>query len=77
MLGMSKNLREELKGHGIRVTSVMPGATYTASWEGADIPQERLMKATDVAATIYHAFALSKTSVVEELVMRPQLGDLG
>ena len=77
MLGMSKNLREELKGFNIRVTSVMPGATYTASWEGADIPEERLMKASDVAETIYNAYALSKTSVVEELVMRPQLGDLG
>jgi short-subunit dehydrogenase len=47
MLGFSKVLREELKEKGVRVTSVMPGATWSASWEGADLPQERLMPAED------------------------------
>ena len=41
MLGMTKVLREEMKSHGIRVTAVMPGATYTASWEGVDLPESR------------------------------------
>jgi short-subunit dehydrogenase len=31
MLGMTKCLREELKPHQIKVTSILPGATYTAS----------------------------------------------
>jgi short-subunit dehydrogenase len=44
MLGFSKCLREELKQDGIRVTSVMPGATQTRSWEGAGLPDERFMK---------------------------------
>jgi short-subunit dehydrogenase len=34
LLGFSKNLREELKPKGIKVTSVMPGATLSASWDG-------------------------------------------
>jgi len=76
MLGMSKVLREELKEHNVRVTSVMPGATYTASWEGADVPEERFMKAEDVAEAIWQAYVLSKRTVMEELVLRPQLGDL-
>ncbi len=76
MLGMSKVLREELKEHNIRVTSVMPGATFTASWEGADVPEERFMKAEDVAEAIWQAYVLSKRTVMEELVLRPQLGDL-
>lgn len=76
MLGMSKVLREEMKEHNIRVTSVMPGATYTASWEGADIPKERFMKAEDVAEAIWQAYVLSDRTVMEELVLRPQLGDL-
>ena len=76
MLGLSKCLREELKEFGIRVTAVMPGATKTASWEGVDIPDERFMKAEDVAETIYAAYALSERSVVEEIIIRPQLGDL-
>ena len=76
MLGMSKVLREELKEHNVRVTSVMPGATFTASWEGVDLPEERFMKAEDVAEAIWQAYVLSKRTVMEELVLRPQLGDL-
>jgi short-subunit dehydrogenase len=76
LLGFSKVLREELKTHGIRVTAIMPGATRTASWEGTDLPDERFMKAEDVAAAVYGAFSLSKNSVVEEIIIRPQLGDI-
>jgi short-subunit dehydrogenase len=76
LLGFSKVLREELKAEGIRVTSVMPGATMTSSWEGSGIPDERLMKASDVADAIYGAYQLSDRSVVEEIILRPQLGDI-
>jgi short-subunit dehydrogenase len=76
MLGMSKCLREELKEFGIRVTAVMPGATKTASWEGSDLPDSRFMMVEDVAETIWAAYSLSDRSVVEEIVIRPQLGDI-
>lgn len=76
MLGMTKCLRQELMPYHIKVTSVLPGATFTASWEGVDIPEERFMKATDVAESVWTAYNLSPQSVVEEIVIRPQLGDL-
>jgi short-subunit dehydrogenase len=76
MLGMSKVLREEMKPHGVRVTSVMPGATWSNSWAGFDGPEDRLMKPEDIAETILAVSKLSKQSVVEEIVIRPQLGDL-
>jgi len=76
LLGFSKSLREELKEKGIKVTSVLPGATWSASWDGVDLPEERLMKATDVAQSIFSAYNLSDSAVVEEIVIRPQLGDL-
>ncbi len=76
MLGMTKCLREELKPHQIKVTSILPGATYTASWEGSDLPQERFMKSEDVAECVWGAYNLSPQSVVEELIIRPQLGDI-
>jgi short-subunit dehydrogenase len=76
MLGFTKCIREELKEFNIKVTSVLPGATYTASWEGVDIPTERFMKKEDVAASVWAAYNLSPHSVVEEIVIRPQLGDL-
>jgi short-subunit dehydrogenase len=76
MLGFSKCLREELRNYDIRVTAVMPGATKTRSWDGADFPDERFMKIEDIADTIYAANALSARSVIEEIIIRPQLGDI-
>jgi short-subunit dehydrogenase len=76
LLGFSKCLREELKEFGIRVTAILPGATRTASWDGSDEPDERFMKPEDVAETIYSAYSISGRSVVEEVVIRPQLGDI-
>lgn len=76
MLGFSKVLREELKPWGIRVSAVLPGATFTASWEGVNLPEDRLMKAEDVAESVYSAYTLSGRSVVEEIIIRPLLGDL-
>jgi short-subunit dehydrogenase len=76
MLGFSKCLREELKEQNIRVTAVLPGATKTASWEGVNLPDERFMKVEDVAEMIYAAWSLSSRSVVEEILIRPQLGDI-
>lgn len=76
MLGMTKCLREELKPYDIKVTSILAGATYTSSWEGVDLPIERFMKVEDVAESVWAAYNLSPQSVVEELVIRPQLGDI-
>ncbi len=76
LLGMTRCLREELKPEGIRVTAVLPGATKTASWDGVALPEERFMKVEDVADMMYAVFALSPRSVVEEILIRPQLGDI-
>ncbi|MCG9900759.1 MAG: SDR family NAD(P)-dependent oxidoreductase [Hydrotalea sp.] len=76
MLGFSKNLREELKEFGIKVTSVMPGAAYTDSWSGSGVDPQRIMQADDVAKMVYAASQLSFQACVEEIVLRPQLGDL-
>lgn len=76
LLGFSKCLREELKPFNIRVTAVMPGATKTRSWEGVDLPDERFIPVEDIAETIYSAWSLSERSVVEEIIIRPQLGDI-
>ncbi|MFC5271706.1 SDR family NAD(P)-dependent oxidoreductase [Adhaeribacter terreus] len=76
MYGMTKCLREEVKEFGVKVTAILPGATYTASWEGVDLPVERFMKSEDVAEVVYATYILSKNSVVEEILIRPQLGDI-
>jgi len=74
--GFSKNLREELKDKGIKVTGVYPGATYTNSWVGSGVEPSRIMESNDIAKMILAATQLSPRAVVEDIVMRPQLGDL-
>jgi short-subunit dehydrogenase len=76
LYGMTKVFREELKPHGIRVTAILPGATLTDSWAGTDLPESRFMKAEDIAETIWAAYTLSPMAVVEDIVIRPQLGDI-
>jgi short-subunit dehydrogenase len=76
MLGFSRNLREEMKPHGIKVTAVCPGATMTASWEGAGIDPQRIMEVNDVAEMVLASSRLSPMAVVEDIIIRPQLGDL-
>jgi short-subunit dehydrogenase len=76
LLGFSKCLREELMTDGIRVTAILPGATKTASWDGVNLPDERFMKVEDVAQTVFSAYGLSERCVVEEVILRPMLGDI-
>ncbi len=76
LLGFSKNLREEMKPHGIRVISVMPGAVYTDPWVPSGLPESRFIAADDLAELIVVACTVGAGTVVEELVVRPQLGDI-
>lgn len=76
MLGMSKVLRDELKDKGIRVTSILPGGTWSNSWAGSDLPRERIMEPEDIAKVTWNAIELGKSAVVEEIIIRPQKGDL-
>lgn len=75
VMAFSKNLRHELKEHGVKVTTIIAGAVYTDSWAGFVAP-ERIMEAGDVAQLVYTCSRLSPQAVVEELVLRPQLGDV-
>jgi short-subunit dehydrogenase len=76
MLGFGKNLREELKPFNIKVTNVLPGAAYTDSWAGSGVDPLRIMEAQDIAKMIVAASDLSPQACVEEIILRPQLGDL-
>lgn len=74
--GFTKNLRHELKSRNIKVTEVLAGAVMTDSWAGFDNSKKRIMEPEDVAAMIFAASQLSPQAVVEEIILRPQLGDL-
>lgn len=76
MDGFSKNLRAEMMEHHIKVTAIYPGAVLTDSWGNFDNSSHRIMEVNDIAAMLIACTKLSLAACVEEIVIRPQLGDL-
>lgn len=76
LLGLARSLREETKGTGVGVTTLLPGATLTPSWDGVEVPPERFIPPEDVARVAVEVASLSDRSVVEEVLIRPAEGDL-
>ncbi len=74
--GFSDNLRLELSPFGIKVTSVMPGATWSRSWSTSGLPESRFMKAEDIAEMIWTSWRLSPAANVDEIILRPVEGDI-
>ena len=74
--GLAKVLRAETKGTGLRVCCVHPGATWSPSWSASGVKPERIMPAEDVARAFLDVYRLSRRTVVEEIVLRPEQGDV-
>lgn len=74
--GFSDNLRHELMPYKIKVTALMPGATWSRSWSGSGVSEDRIMKAADVADMIVAAWRTSPQACVETIILRPLAGDL-
>lgn len=79
-LGLTRSLRAEVRGNGIKVCDVFLGATSTEIWDPETIAkhEERMMLKQDVVQAIeflvdgYH----NPRTHIEEIVIRPQNGDL-
>ncbi len=71
MLEISRLLQKELQPKGIKVTSILPGATQSRSWEGIDTSQMLLMPADAVANAVMYAINAPKDVLIEEVVVRP------
>jgi NAD(P)-dependent dehydrogenase (short-subunit alcohol dehydrogenase family) len=78
VLQFTRVLRREVRGSGIRVTALLPGATNTAMWDTLwpDAPRERMMSPADVAEAALSAILLPDNAVVEELIVRPISGSV-
>lgn len=74
--GLSQNLRHELMKDKIKVTAVFPGAVLTDSWKDFDNRAARIMEASDIAEMIFAASQLSPAANVEEILLKPVLGNL-
>ncbi len=74
--GYAINLRREMMAENIGVTFLSPGGTLTDMWEGTDLPEGRLLDPADIGKLVAALLSLSPQAVVEELIVRPMLGDM-
>jgi NAD(P)-dependent dehydrogenase (short-subunit alcohol dehydrogenase family) len=77
-LGLTNTLREELRGQGIRVIALLPGATDTAIWKTfwPEAPRKKMMSPKTVAEAVVNALLVPDESTVEELTILPSAGML-
>ncbi len=73
--GYAINLRKELMKDNIGVTLINPGGTLTDLWEGEELEPNRLLEPSDIGKLVNVLLTLSPQAVVEELIVRPMLGD--
>ena len=75
-LGLTNTLREELRGKGIRVIALMPGATNTDIWNSfwPQAPRKKMMSPATIAAAVVNAILLPPNSTVETLEILPTAG---
>jgi NADP-dependent 3-hydroxy acid dehydrogenase YdfG len=71
-------LREEVRGFGIKVINIVPGATDTAIWPSKirDKYRDRMLQPGIIAETVLTAYHQPPELSVEEIVIRPAGGDL-
>lgn len=71
MLSLNNVLRKELAPYHVKVTAIIPGATYTASWEGTTLDKAKFVQPEDVAKAINTILNLSDGTNVDELTITP------
>ena len=78
LAALSAVMRVENRDRGIRVIDLYPGATDTPLWDDLwpEAPRERMMPPEDVARAVVAALTASDAAMLEEIVIRPQGGDL-
>ncbi|MDP2207509.1 MAG: SDR family oxidoreductase [Bacteroidota bacterium] len=78
LVAMLRVLREEVRQHNVKIITIFPGATSTKIWEGKlHKLSNKMMDAKSIAETVLSLYRLKlKDAFVEELIIRPTLGDL-
>ncbi|MGF1671862.1 MAG: SDR family NAD(P)-dependent oxidoreductase [Balneolaceae bacterium] len=76
LLGYSRSLRVELMETNIGITAINLGQTESPSWKESEIDKDLLIDPDDVASIILTLTQLSKRTLVEELIIQPQHGQV-
>jgi 3-oxoacyl-[acyl-carrier protein] reductase len=69
--GLSDVLREDMREHQVKVTTIYPGSVSTASWDGIDAPIDTFVQPSDIANAVLTALQFSSGALLEELVVTP------
>ena len=75
--GFASSLREELREYNVKVISVFPGAVDTPLWDNKNVDKIRrdMMNVNDLCQTIIHSINAPNNCVVEEILIKRNLGD--
>ncbi len=75
--GFASSLREELREYNVKVISVFPGAVDTPLWDNKNVDniREDMMNVNDLCQTIIHSINAPNNCVVEEILIKRNLGD--
>ncbi|MEM1368789.1 MAG: SDR family oxidoreductase [Cyanobacteria bacterium P01_H01_bin.15] len=81
LLAWGKSMAQEERNHGIRVVTILPGATDTPLWDTQTLAELNFNRAAmlapeTIAQSISHVVTLPPEAVVEELTMVPAGGAL-
>jgi NAD(P)-dependent dehydrogenase (short-subunit alcohol dehydrogenase family) len=78
LLGLSRVLAEEMRGHGVRVGVLSAGATDTPLWDAVPQPPNRalMLKPEQVAEAALVMAGLAPGAALEEITLLPQAGVL-
>jgi NADP-dependent 3-hydroxy acid dehydrogenase YdfG len=75
---MMNVLRAETRDKGIKIINVYPGAVFTPIWHPKHRDQygPQMMKPAEIAKVLYEISCQPPSMMVEDVVIRPQVGDL-
>jgi 3-oxoacyl-[acyl-carrier protein] reductase len=75
---MMEGLRAEVRDKGIKIVNVFPGAVRTPIWHQKVLSKhgDRMMSPEELASMVYDVSRQKPSFMVEEIVIRPQHGDI-
>jgi NAD(P)-dependent dehydrogenase (short-subunit alcohol dehydrogenase family) len=78
LLGFSSALRQEVRGAGIRVTDVLPGATATEIFDAlpGNWPKDQMQPASAVGDAVLAAWRAPRAAMIERIQITPSGGAL-
>ena len=76
LLGLTKVMRLEMQGHGVKVTAIIPGSTLTDSWKGVEVDKNAMVLPEDIASAIINIYKMSPGANVDEIIIKPAGGQI-